>query len=186
MKRCGTHGIPQSGLPPVGGILAMPRTFRRNVWEREPPSDQRDGGGGRIPSWTQSLPPAHTNRKIDPRLRRSFDAAQEVSRTQEGAFFFRKKAYCGNQIICVAGGRKSVQTWPTPFSPLKKPLKIMGIPLAAPSRSSPSRQAPRNAPILLCAASLCAGLIPKRGGGKDFFASMLGERTCFSAEYLIE
>ena len=26
-----THGIPQSGLPPGGGIPAMPRTFLRNV-----------------------------------------------------------------------------------------------------------------------------------------------------------
>ncbi len=32
-----------------------------------------------------------------------------VRRTQEGAFFFTKKAYCGNQTVCVAGG-ESVQT----------------------------------------------------------------------------
>ena len=54
-------------------------------------------------------------------------AAQEVSRTQGGAFFFTKKAYCGSQTLCVAGSQKSVQTQPHPFSALKKPLKIMGI-----------------------------------------------------------
>ena len=54
VKRCATHGIPQSGIPPGGGITAMPHTFRRNVWERGPPSDQRDDGGGRIPSGAQS------------------------------------------------------------------------------------------------------------------------------------
>ncbi len=37
-------------------------------------------------------------------------AAQGVSRPQEGAFFFTKKAYCGNQTISVAESRKSVQT----------------------------------------------------------------------------
>ncbi len=37
-------------------------------------------------------------------------AAREVPRTQEGAFFFTKKAYCGNQTLCVAENRKSVQT----------------------------------------------------------------------------
>ncbi len=37
-------------------------------------------------------------------------AAQEVPRTQEGAFFFTKKAYCVNQTACVAESRKSVQT----------------------------------------------------------------------------
>ena len=47
-------------------------------------------------------------------------AAQELPRTQEGAFFFTKKAYCGNQTACVAGGRKSVQTQPPLFPPLKK------------------------------------------------------------------
>ncbi len=31
-----------------------------------PPSDQRDDGGGRIPSWVQSTSPAHTDRKSDP------------------------------------------------------------------------------------------------------------------------
>ena len=35
---------------------------------------------------------------------------RKVSRTQEGAFFFTKKAYCGNQTLCVAESRKSVQT----------------------------------------------------------------------------
>ena len=48
-------------------------------------------------------------------LRRNLGAAQEVPRTQEGAFFFTKKAYCGNQAVCVAEGRKSLQTCPTPF-----------------------------------------------------------------------
>ncbi len=37
-------------------------------------------------------------------------APQEVPRTQEGAFFFTKKAYCGNQTLCVAVIRESVQT----------------------------------------------------------------------------
>ncbi len=37
-------------------------------------------------------------------------APQELPRTQEGAFFFTKKAYCGNQTVCVTESRKSVQT----------------------------------------------------------------------------
>ena len=36
-------------------------------------------------------------------------AAQGIPRTQEGAFFFTKKAYCVNQTACVAESRKSVQ-----------------------------------------------------------------------------
>ena len=43
-------------------------------------------------------------------LRSRLSAPQEVPRTQEGAFFFTKKAYCGNQTDCVAESRKSVQT----------------------------------------------------------------------------
>ena len=53
-------------------------------------------------------------------------AVQEVPRTQGGAFFFTKKAYCVNETACVAGGRKSVQTQPHPFSPFKSPSKITG------------------------------------------------------------
>ena len=60
---------------------------------------------------------AHTDRKIDPSLRRNPDAAQEVCRTQGGAFFFTKKAYCVNQTACVAEGRKSLQTQPPLFRP---------------------------------------------------------------------
>ena len=60
-------------------------------------------------------------------LRRSLCAAQGVPRAREGAFFFTKKAYCGNQTFCVAESRKSVQTQPHPFSALKKALQIMGI-----------------------------------------------------------
>ena len=52
-----THGILQSGLPHNSRIPAMPPTFLRNVWEREPPSDQRDGGGGRIPIVAQNPSP---------------------------------------------------------------------------------------------------------------------------------
>ena len=184
-------------------------TFRRNVWERGPPSDQRDDGGGRIPSWAQSSPPAYADRKHYPKSLRNQKrvsatlilsargclslrtespsqgyrltaaslpapdvpsermgegtavgptgrrwwkdshgsrnpptctyrsearpqsaqkprAAQELSRTQKGAFFFTKKASCVNQTFCVAESRKSVQTQPPLFPPLKKPLKITG------------------------------------------------------------
>ncbi len=59
----GTHGILQPGLPPVGG-------------------------GGRTPSEAQNTPSVHTDRKIWLSLSRNPDAAQEVPRTQEGAFFF--------------------------------------------------------------------------------------------------
>ncbi len=52
-------------------------------------------------------------------LRLRLSAAQEVPRTEEGAFFFTKKAYCVNQTLCVAGARKSVQTGP-PFPSLKR------------------------------------------------------------------
>ena len=38
-----------------------------------------------------------------------------------GAFFFTKKAYCGNQTVCVAEVRKSVQTQPPLFPPLRSP-----------------------------------------------------------------
>ena len=54
--------------------------------------------------------PAHTDRKIWLSLCRNPRAPQEVSRTQEGAFFFTKKAYCVNQSFCVAESGKSVQT----------------------------------------------------------------------------
>ncbi len=56
---------PQSGLPPVGGIPAMPLTFLRNVWERGPPLLRRNGGGGRIPTGVQSTP-TRTNQSEDP------------------------------------------------------------------------------------------------------------------------
>ena len=52
-----THGILQSGLPPGGGIPAMPPTFLRNVWERGPPLLRRSGGGGRIPIVAQNPSP---------------------------------------------------------------------------------------------------------------------------------
>ena len=71
-------------------------------------------------------PSAHTDRKHYPNLHGNPSAAQEVPRTQEGAFFFTKKAYCGNQTLCVAGGRKSLQTYPPTISALNKPLKITG------------------------------------------------------------
>ncbi len=126
-EHCAAYGIPQSGLPPVGGIPAMPRTFLRNVWERGPPLSRRGGGGGRIPSEAQNILSAHTERKLYPSPRRNRCAAQEVPRTQEGAFFFTKKAYCVNRTLCVAGRGKSVQTQPPPPSALKKPFQIMGI-----------------------------------------------------------
>ena len=116
-KCCATHGIPQAGLPSDGGIPAMPPTFLRNVWERGPvgPEGQRwwkdsDRGAKSLPAEPVSVVVLH--------LRLS--AAQELPRTQEGAFFFTKKAYCGNQTLCVAGGRKSVQTQPPLFPPLKR------------------------------------------------------------------
>ncbi len=57
------------------------------------------------------IPPTRTYRSeaLSPSVQEPC-AAQEVPRTQEGAFFFTKKAYCGNQTICVAESRKSVQT----------------------------------------------------------------------------
>ncbi len=66
-------------------------------------------------------PPAHTDRKLYPSLCRNPSAAQELPRAREGAFFFTKKAYCVNQTLCVAEGRKSVQTQPPLFPPLKSP-----------------------------------------------------------------
>ena len=63
-----------------------------------------------FPQGHRISPSAQTDRKIDPNLCRNHCAPQGVSRTQEGAFFFRKKAYCGNQTTCVAESRKSVQT----------------------------------------------------------------------------
>ena len=47
-------------------------------------------------------------------------------RTQGGAFFFTKKASCGNQTLCVAGGGSLYRLDPPLFPPLKKPLKITG------------------------------------------------------------
>ena len=47
-------------------------------------------------------------------------------RTQGGAFFFTKKASCGNQTLCVAGGGSLYRLDPPHFPPLKKPLKITG------------------------------------------------------------
>ena len=83
------------------------------------------------------------------RLRRdAFFALRESHRNTEcgagspphagGSFFFTKKAYCGNQTLCVAESRKSVQTQPHPFSALKKALKKDGNPRGArpPWRSS--------------------------------------------------
>ncbi len=126
-EHCAAYGIPQSGLPPVGGIPAMPRTFLRNVWERGPPLLRRSGGGGRIPMGAE-IPPTRTYRSeaLSPSVQEPC-AAQEVPRTQEGAFFFTKKAYCVNRTLCVAGRGKSVQTQPPPPSALKKPFQIMGI-----------------------------------------------------------
>ncbi len=105
-----THGILQSGLPPVGGIPAMPRTFLRNVWGRGTAAAPK---GRRW--WKDSLrgtnpPPAHTDRKHYPRLRRDLVRRREVSRTHKGAFFFTKKAPCVNQTLCVAERGKSLQT----------------------------------------------------------------------------
>ncbi len=72
---------------------------------------------------TKSLPTGPVSVVV---LRSRLSAVQEVPRTQGGAFFFTKKAYCVNQTACVAGGRKSVQTQPHPFSPFKSPSKITG------------------------------------------------------------
>ena len=89
-------------------------------------------------------------------LRRNPCAAQGVSRTRRGAFFFTKKAFCVNQSACVAGRRKSVQTNPHPFFALKimgfqrdlslwkeaRRVKACGFdPWAEPSRSCPSEHA---------------------------------------------
>ena len=56
---------------------------------------------------TKSLPAEPVSVII---LRLRLSAAQDLSRTQEGAFFFTKKAYCVNRTDCVAGIRESVQT----------------------------------------------------------------------------
>ena len=73
---------------------------------------------------TKSLPAEPVSVVV---LRPELCAAQEVPRTQEGAFFFTKKAYCVNQTLCVAESRKSVQTQPPLFPPLKSPSNN-GIP----------------------------------------------------------
>ncbi len=69
-------------------------------------------------------------------------AAQEVPRRQEGAFFFTKKASCGNQTLCVAESRKSVQTHPHHFSALKKD----GIPKGRVPLAGARGQSPRGLP----------------------------------------
>ncbi len=66
-------------------------------------------------------------------------APQEVPRTQEGAFFFTKKAYCGNQTLCVAESRKSVQTHP----PTPSALKNNGIPKGRVPLAGARGQSPR-------------------------------------------
>ena len=63
---------------------------------------------------TKSLPRRACERGV---LRLRLSAVQELPRTQGGAFFFTKKAYCVNQTACVAESRKSVQTQPPLFRP---------------------------------------------------------------------
>jgi hypothetical protein len=72
-------------------------------------------------------------------LRSRLSAAQEVPNTQEGAFFFTKKAYCGNQTLCVAESRKSVQTHP----PTPSALKNNGIPKGRVPLAGARGQSPR-------------------------------------------
>ena len=75
-------------------------------------------------------PPAHTDRKLYPRLHRSAGAAQRMSRRQEGAFFFTKKAYL-RESDSLRGRRKEVCTDPPLFPPFKN-YGVQGdlIPLA--------------------------------------------------------
>ena len=86
-----------------------------------------------------SLPVEWGIEKWKKRARRKhiLSAAQGVSCTQEKAFFFTKKAYCGNQTACVAESRKSVQTWDaSPWQEARR-VKACGLdPWAEPSRSS--------------------------------------------------
>ncbi len=121
VKRCATHGIPQSGIPPGGGITAMPHTFRRNVWERGPPSDQRDDGGGRIPLGAQIPPSAHTDRKHYPSLCRNPSAAQGSTSHAGGSFFLYEKSVL-RESDCLRGRKPKVCTDLTPplFPPLKR------------------------------------------------------------------
>ncbi len=81
-------------------------------------------------SWGQNCSPCLADTCCKVRL----CAAQEVPRRQEGAFFFTKKAYCGNQTVCVAESQKSVQTQPHPFSAPKKALENNGNPRGIPPR----------------------------------------------------
>ena len=80
-------------------------TYRRGVRRRTRGMTVVEGfpHGHRVPTCT--------NRSED-RSQSAWElcAAQEVPCTQERAFFFTKKASCGNQTACVAESRKSVQT----------------------------------------------------------------------------
>ena len=130
--------LPRSYCPPCscflprsyslrGGTLCHDRNppVRATACRRHPchapdvPSERMGEGTAAAPKerrwWKDSLrgtnpPPAHTDRKHYPRLRRDLVRRREVSRTHKGAFFFTKKAPCVNQTLCVAERGKSLQT----------------------------------------------------------------------------
>ncbi len=115
-----------------GGALYAARNppVRATAWRRHPchapdvPSERSTRGPSQHSALIDALcevKSRSSSRKNDPSLCRNPSAAQKLPRTQGGAFFFTKKAYCGNQTACLAESRKSVQTQPPLFPPLISP-----------------------------------------------------------------
>ncbi len=123
VKRCATHGILQSGLPPDGGIPAMPRTFRRNVWERGPPLLRRSGGGGRIPPGVQRTPICTYRSEARPQSAQKPLCGAGSTPHAGGSFFLYEKSVL-RESDCLCDRKRKVCTDLTPpLPPLKKPLK---------------------------------------------------------------
>ena len=116
---------------------------------------------------TESPTRTHRSEVLSRSVQESQFGAGTTPRTQEGAFFFTKKAYCVNQTICVAESRKSVQTQPHPFSPFKALQKLRvprGFnPLGRSSRAEPSRSCPSKHAGIPCSRATPPG----RAGGFD-------------------
>ena len=117
-RLCTTHGIPQAGLPPDGGIPAMPPTFLRNVWERGPPSDQRDDGGGRIPSEAQNTPVCTCrSEERSPSAQESLCGERTTPHTGRSFFLYEKSVL--RESDSLRGRKPEVSTDLTP--PLFRP-----------------------------------------------------------------
>ncbi len=117
-KAVGRTESPSQGYRLTAASLPCPRRSEGTYGR----GDRRRTGGTTVAegfrSW-HKVPPRRACERDSIML--TLFGAQSLPRTQEGAFFFTKKAYCGNQTLCVAESRKSVQTCPHPFSALKSP-----------------------------------------------------------------